>query len=121
VNVRTHIAGIYASLVERAETSPYDIAQAVEGADLSQVVAEIHARLAPLHEVAIGAAEAGAYRDALVAELLAGSDRLKAGYGRAKERVGSLFAEWLAARPPEPRARTLGNAARPVPCFPVCA
>src|SRR3546814_43888 len=54
VNVRTHIAGIYASRVERAETSPFHLAAAIiaDGGccDVGMAIARIHEMVAPSHE-----------------------------------------------------------------------
>ncbi|HSK40251.1 MAG TPA: hypothetical protein VK943_10840 [Arenibaculum sp.] len=98
VNVRTHVAGIYASLLEQPETSPYHIAARIEGSDVDRVCAEIHGMLAPVHEVALDRAAAEAYRARLVAELTEGGQRLEAAYAKAAQDVGDLFEQWFNPR-----------------------
>ncbi|WP_142846421.1 type I-D CRISPR-associated protein Cas7/Csc2 [Telmatospirillum sp. J64-1] len=98
VNVRTHIAGIYASLIERPETSPYVIADQVEGTELASVIEKIHALVAPHHEVAIPATEAESYRAALSEDLLGGSGRLREAYGQAHGAVAHLFDAWFSGQ-----------------------
>ena len=103
VNLRTHIAGIYASLVERPETSPYEIVKYVAGnsADSSpslavkETAATIHEHLSAYHQVAISFDEAEAWRRSLVGELVAGSDRLRQFYANAHTAVGQLFDLWF--------------------------
>jgi hypothetical protein len=97
VNVKTHIAGIYASLIERPETSPYSLVERVDGYDVAKVAAGIHDFLSPLHEVAISMADAHAYRDGLIGEIVSGSERLKTSYAVTKDKVGSLFGDWFTA------------------------
>jgi CRISPR type I-D-associated protein Csc2 len=97
-NVRTHIVGIYASLVERAETAPLLIAERVKGDDVEHLSAEIHTMLKPVHEVSIDRRDAEAYRDGLIAELTSGSARLRESYQRAKGPVGELFGLWFTGK-----------------------
>jgi CRISPR-associated protein Csc2 len=97
VNVRTHVAGIYASLVERPETSPYEIAriEGVETDSVAEAAAAIHGFLAPLHETAISSDEAEVWRAGLTRELLQDSPRLRKAYGEAHQAVGKLFDCWF--------------------------
>src|SRR3546814_17217296 len=70
VNVRTHIAGIYASRVERAETSPFHLAAAIiaDGGccDVGMAIARIHEMVAPSHESVMDRDEAEDSRSRLI-------------------------------------------------------
>lgn len=103
VNIRTHIAGIYASLVERPETSPYEIAARVETDDVAEAVTAIHGLVAPAHQLAIGSEEAEAWRAELMTELLDGSSRLKTAYAETQRAVGQLFDCWFIGDKAQPR------------------
>jgi CRISPR type I-D-associated protein Csc2 len=116
VNLRTHIAGIYASLVERPETSPYEIVKFLTSETsefpsfvITEVVAAIHQDLSASHQLAIGRDEAEAWRESLVSELVSGSDRLKKSYVSAHAAVADLFDLWFT----EKGRSTLNT--RPVP------
>jgi CRISPR-associated protein Csc2 len=97
VNIRTHIAGIYASLVERPETSPYEIAAAdgTQTDSVAEATAAIHQFLAPAHQVFIGSKEAEAWRAKLTQELLDDSPRLRTAYSDTHRAVGKLFDCWF--------------------------
>lgn len=97
INLRTHIAGIYASLVERPETSPYEIAVArgAQTENVAEAADAIHRFLAPVHQVSIGSEEAGAWRTKLMQELLDDSPRLRAAYAETHRAVGKLFDCWF--------------------------
>jgi CRISPR type I-D-associated protein Csc2 len=97
VNIRTHIAGIYASLVERPETSPYEIS-AVDGVQTDSVakaIAAIHCFLAPVHQVSITSEMAESWRAKLNEDLLADSPRLRNAYSETHRAVGKLFDCWF--------------------------
>lgn len=120
VNLRTHIAGIYASLVERPETSPYEIVRFLTSETtefpsfaISEAVAVIHEHLSASHQLGIGRDEAEAWRETLVDELLSGSDRLRKSYVSARAAVADLFDLWFTGK-----ARSTLNtrsAPRPLP------
>jgi hypothetical protein len=102
VNLRTHIAGIYASLVERPETSPYEIVRFLTSettefpsSAISEAMAVVHEYLAASHQLSIGRDEAEAWRKLLVSELVSGSDRLKKSYVSAHAAVADLFDLWF--------------------------
>jgi hypothetical protein len=102
VNLRTHLAGIYASLVERPETSPYEIVRFMTNGTteftslaISEAVAVIHESLSASHQLAIGRDEAEAWRRSLVDELVSSSDRLRKSYVRAHAAVADLFDLWF--------------------------
>jgi CRISPR-associated protein Csc2 len=98
INLRTHIAGIYASLVERPETSPYEIVKFLPSSPIDKAVTAIHQRLSSSHQLAIGHEEAEAGRRSLVNELVSGSERLKKSYANAHRAVGDLFDLWFTGK-----------------------
>jgi CRISPR type I-D-associated protein Csc2 len=95
VNVATHIVGIYASLIERPETSPYILAAQVEDHNVDSAIARLHKIVAPAHEVVIPHAEVEAWRTALIGELLSDAPRLRQSYMTSKVALGNLFTEWF--------------------------
>jgi CRISPR-associated protein Csc2 len=98
INLRTHIAGIYASLVERPETSPYEIVKFLPSSAIGEAVTAVHQRLSLSHQLAIGHEEAEAWRGSLVDELVSGSERLKKSYANAHRAVGDLFDLWFTGK-----------------------
>ena len=98
VNVRNHIVGIYGSLVERAETSPYILADRVAGNDVDEVASALDAILAPVHEVVASRSEAEAYRRHLLSELTEDSPRLRQSYEAAHKQIGVLFDKWFTGK-----------------------
>jgi len=99
VNVRTHVAGIFANKVERAESSPYLLAEPflVAGGStrLQEVMEGIDAVMSPLHAVSIGAKEAGEYVTDLCGRLEADEKTLAKQYREAAAAVANLFTEWF--------------------------
>jgi CRISPR-associated protein Csc2 len=95
INLRTHIAGIYASLVERPETSPYEIVKFLPSSPIGEAITAIHQRLSLSHQLAIGHEAAEAWRGSLVEELVSGSERLKNSYAAAHRAVADLFDLWF--------------------------
>jgi CRISPR-associated protein Csc2 len=95
INVRTHIAGIYASLVERPETSPYEIVKFLPSSPIGEAVTAIHQHLSSSHQLAIGHEAAEVWRRSLVNELVSGSERLKNSYAAAHRAVADLFDLWF--------------------------
>jgi CRISPR-associated protein Csc2 len=98
INLRTHIAGIYASLVERPETSPYEIVKFLPSSPIGEAMTAIHQRLSSSHQLAIGHQEAEAWRRSLVDELVSGGERLKKSYANAHRAVGDLFDLWFTGK-----------------------
>jgi CRISPR-associated protein Csc2 len=98
VNVRNHIVGIYASLSEHEESSPYTLAKKVSGTDIEDVAARLHDIMAKVHEVAIPRKEAEAYRSELLEELHSDAPRLRNTYTAAHSKVGALFDHWFTGK-----------------------
>jgi CRISPR type I-D-associated protein Csc2 len=99
VNVRTHIAGVFASLTERAETSPYQIAQHVIGAgrgrSVEDAISAVQEYVAPKHELSISCTEASEYRDRLVAQLIGRDPALAERYKASAGKVADMFGAWF--------------------------
>lgn len=99
INVRTHIAGIYAGKVERPETSPFllasDLLETGNARALPEVVATIDEKLAALHTTTVPSAEAELYVGDLVSRLEGGDGSLAEQYATAANRIGDLFEGWF--------------------------
>jgi CRISPR-associated protein Csc2 len=109
VNVRTHVAGIYGSLVERAETSPYEIAKAlmesdVDGTDLAAVIAAVDKFVSPKHEARVSHEDAESWKAGLLEELSSDAPRLRELYSSSKGHIGHLFTEWFVGSKAAPAA-----------------
>ena len=98
-NVRTHIAGIYASKLEKAEASPYILSGLIETDNVMEAKNKIDAILSPLHETVISSTDAEAYREKIVQELLNNSEEQKKRYQYASEKVAELFDGWFDKAP----------------------
>ncbi len=105
VNVRTHLVGIYASKLERASTSPYEIVDNLgnlpEILKVDVAIAAIDAYVAPDQEVAIPHADAEKLRSDLITRLVKDDNSLRQSYVGAKAKVGSLFDLWFVGDQPK--------------------
>lgn len=99
VNIKTHLAGIYASKVERPETSPFQIARHLLSSgpceDVHQVIQAIDDYVAPSHSDSVKNAELTSYQQDLLERLCAGDEDMEAMYRKVKEKVGVLFDCWF--------------------------
>jgi CRISPR type I-D-associated protein Csc2 len=102
VNVRTHVAGIYASKVERAETSPFliaaDLIETSCQRSVRDTVGRVHEMLAPLHAASVTADEADAYISHLTSRLEASDPALAKQYSEAADKVADLFESWFVGK-----------------------
>lgn len=99
VNVRTHVAGIYGSKVERPETSPYLMASDLIAQDRRQTVDEViehvSSTLAPLHTTSVDSSVSREYIEDLVSRLEGNDPALIKQYKNAADKVGDLFEQWF--------------------------
>jgi hypothetical protein len=97
VNIRTHLVGLYAVRFERAESSPYEIVKSLEcdGSDLAACKAELHSRLAPIHEQMMDTEALSIYQAGLVKSFVENDQTLVSQYTTAAGKVAELFDSWF--------------------------
>ncbi len=99
-NVRTHLAALVASPVERPEVAPSELLKmlwqkGVDSSSVEQTTAAIYEHLSPLHVVSKATPELNAWRDGLVESLANASEDLAGKYKTAAPAVSSLFDAWF--------------------------
>lgn len=97
INIRTHLAGLYASRFERAETSPYELVKNLncDKAAPQSVIAVVHALLAPLHETVLNAEGLSGYQKRLIERFETNDKTLESQYQAAAKKTGELFDNWF--------------------------
>jgi CRISPR-associated protein Csc2 len=96
-NIKTHIVGIYGSLLEKSITSPYEIASLINSKNINEIKTVLHEKLSNEFndETIISSDEVKDYRDNLFHKLQTNSQELSDNYLKAKEKVGELFDLWF--------------------------
>lgn len=99
VNVRTHVAGIYAGKLEQPESSPYVAVGKIlnEGgmSDVREVIKSAEATISPVYEAVADHEEVTRYLSDLVDRFEKGDDSLTRQYEETASKVGELFDEWF--------------------------
>ncbi len=98
INIRTHIVGIYGSLIERPEMSPYLIADQVSTNDVQDAVKSIHDFVSPNQKVIIGHNEATVATASLTGKLTDADSDLAESYRKSAKAVAELFGLWFAGK-----------------------
>ncbi len=97
VNVRTHIAGIFASRLEVSIASPYELLRALpeaesSGNELASAVAKV---MAEQYRTCVGTDEASGYQRQLVDSFERDDPELRQRYEEAAPKIASLFEQYF--------------------------
>lgn len=98
INIRTHVAGMYAGKFEQAITSPYELLrelQDTQPSDLTGIKATLHELLQAAHEVSIQGVEVESWQQQLIAEFNQPGSELEQAYKQARPKVAELFDQWF--------------------------
>jgi len=98
VNIRSRIAGIYASRFEHPLASPYEIMKNLGDADKKDadaVLGAIHDMMGEHHDVSMDGKTAGAYQKKLVDRFEKDDPALEKQYVEASPKVAELFDSWF--------------------------
>ena len=92
VNVRTHIAGIFASRLEKPLSSPYELLKVLPVRDsVEGLASEISKAMTGHYTVQVGFEDASDYRNGLVEAFERDDAELRGRYERAAPRIAELF------------------------------
>ncbi|WP_138472161.1 MULTISPECIES: type I-D CRISPR-associated protein Cas7/Csc2 [Rhodobacterales] len=100
INVRTHLAGIYGSPLERDISSPYvlldGLPESLDGpsgpAAAVKAIADIFSAACP---VSLGPEDAADLRDGLIRKLESGDAEMRSRYQRSQEKIAAYFDAWF--------------------------
>lgn len=100
INVRTHLAGIFAAPMERDIASPYVLIEQLDRAGVTEagaadVVAAIEADFKARYQTAVSAEDASAIRNALIAELEDSGSTMKDRYQADRKKISAFFDAWF--------------------------
>ncbi len=97
VNVRTHIAGIYASRLETPMSSPYELLRKLADTvdSVNDVVGAVEQAMEGCYSVHAGTDEACAYQRQLVQAFEQDDAALRRRYEEAAERIGDMFESYF--------------------------
>ncbi len=99
-NVRTHIAGIFASRLEAPISSPYELLrQLQETKSVSELAANINSALKEHYRTYINNYEASTYQQKLVASFERNDSSLQSRYEEAAVQVANLFEQYFDPKP----------------------
>ena len=92
VNVRTHVAGIFASRLEKPLSSPYELLKALpEIASIEDLASEISKAMTAHYTVRVGFKEASDYRNGLVEAFERDDAGLRGRYEQTAPKIAELF------------------------------
>lgn len=97
VNVRTHIAGIFASRLEVPIASPYELLRGLPGSGISasELASSIARVMAEQYRVHAGADEISDYQNRLVASFELDDPELRRRYEEAAPKIANLFEQYF--------------------------
>ncbi len=94
VNVRTHVAGIFASRLERPLSSPYELVKSLKTHSMGSVgdmVSAISEEMAGSYTVQVGFEEASSYRNQLVEDFERDDAALRKRYTQMAPKIAEMF------------------------------